>query len=250
MRLLLRVYPRRWRDRYGDELLALLEAEPLTWRARANVVAAGLVERTRGSGPGHLRVLWGWAFFVVGGMAFQKTSEHWQGVFPSGHLATPTVAFDTVQVAAVIGSAAVLAGVALALPAFVRDLRRGGWTALRRPLLAAASGTIVAAASLLVLSHDHALAVGVVFVLSAIFALFASTHAAVAAARRLPSQRVYSVLATGVTLTMVVMVGAATAWFAAVTVRSPSFVGATQLAVTGAFMLTGVALAVTRTRTA
>ena len=85
MKLLLRAYPCWWRARYGDELLALLEAQPLTWRVRADVVVAGLGERLRGSGPPQLRVLWAWALFVIGGMGFQKTSEHWQVVVPSGN---------------------------------------------------------------------------------------------------------------------------------------------------------------------
>ena len=101
MKLLLRAYPRRWRERYGDELVALLEAEPLTWRTRTNVLTAGLRERLRGSGPPQLRVLWAWSLFVIGGMAFQKSSEHWQLVVPTGDRAVPTAAFDTVQAAAV-----------------------------------------------------------------------------------------------------------------------------------------------------
>jgi hypothetical protein len=38
-RRLLRLYPRSWRDRYGDELLALIEDSGLTWRKSANIVA-------------------------------------------------------------------------------------------------------------------------------------------------------------------------------------------------------------------
>jgi hypothetical protein len=56
--MLLRVYPRAWRNRYGDELVALLGAEPLTWRERLNVIGAGIRERLRGSGPAELRALW------------------------------------------------------------------------------------------------------------------------------------------------------------------------------------------------
>ncbi len=32
-RLLLRLYPRRWRERYGDEFAALLARQPLTWES-------------------------------------------------------------------------------------------------------------------------------------------------------------------------------------------------------------------------
>jgi hypothetical protein len=148
MTLLLWAYPRRWRERYGDELVVLLEAEPLTWRARADIVRAGFRERIRGSGPPPLRMLWAWSLFVVGGIAFQKTSEHWQGVVAGADRGVPAAAFDTVQVAAAIGSTAVLAGVAASLPAFLRDLRGGGWTALRRPVFFASAVTAVAAGAL------------------------------------------------------------------------------------------------------
>ena len=245
MKLLLLVYPRRWRDRYGDELLALLEAEQLTWRVRTNVVAAALRERARVSGPPQLRVLWAWSLFVVGGMAFQKTSEHWQAVVPAGARALPTVAFDVVQAAAVIGSAAVLAGVALALPALLRDLRSGGWSTLRRPILIASTATAVAAAALFAVALDHDLIAVSVFVVFALVSLFAWTHAAVLAARRQPQVPAHTYLALTVVATMVVMTIAAAFWFAAVNVHAPSFVGGAQLAVTATFMLTGTTLAIT-----
>ena len=237
--ILLRAYPRRWRERYGDELASLLEAEPLTWRVRANVVAAGFRERLRGSGPEELRVLWAWALFVIGGMAFQKTSEHWQAVVPGGARAVPTAAFDVVQAAAAAGTAAVLIGVALALPAFLRDVRSGGWTAVRRPILIASAAAAVAGGALVAVAAEHDVAAVSVFVASAVVSLFAWTHAATVAARRLPLLRAQRYLALLVGATMVVMTVAAAVWFASVTAHAPSFVGAAQLAVTGTFMLTG-----------
>ena len=247
MKLLVLVYPRRWRDRYADELLALLDAEPLTWRVLANVVAAGLRERLRVSGPPQLRVLWAWSLFVVGGMAFQKTSEHWQAVIPAGDRAVPTVAFDVVQAAAVIGSAAVLVAVALALPAFLRDLRRGGWSTLRRPILCASFATVVAAAALVTVALDHDLVAASVFVVFAVVSLFAWTHAAALAAGRLPEVPAHAYLTLTVAATMVVMTIAAAVWLAAVSAHAPSFVGAAQLAVTATFMLAGTTLAATGT---
>jgi hypothetical protein len=242
MKLLLHAFPRRWRARYGEELLALLEAKPLTWRVRGNIVTSGLRERLRGSGPPQLRVLWAWSLFVVGGMAFQKTSEHWQAVVRSGDRAVPTAAFETVQAAAVIGSAALLAGVAIALPAFLRDLRSGGWPAVRRPILTAAAATAVAAAALVAVALGHSIGAASVFIALALFSLFAWTHAAAVSARRLPPLRAHSYLALVVSATMLVMTLAAAVWFGTVTARAPSFVGAAQLAVTAAFMFAGAAL--------
>src|ERR1700723_3922499 len=51
---LLRWYPRAWRERYGQELLALIqdtldEGRP-TWRLRLGVIAGGLRERVHQAG--------------------------------------------------------------------------------------------------------------------------------------------------------------------------------------------------------
>jgi len=243
MRRLLYAYPRAWRERYGDELLALLEAEPLTWRERVDVLRSGLGERLRGSGRPPLRVLWAWSLFVVGGMGFQKTSEHWQVVVPAGDRAVPTVAFDVVQAAAVLGTVAVLAAVALALPAFLRDLRTGGWPALRRPLLTATAATAVAIGDLAAVALDHDLVAAVVFVAFALVSLFAWTHAAAVAARRLPPVRAHSHLALLVTGTMVTMTVAAAVWLASVSGHAPSFAGTAHVAVVATFMLAGLAVA-------
>jgi hypothetical protein len=43
-RLLTRLYPRRWRDRYGDEFEALLEISPSDFRTLANSVRSALWE--------------------------------------------------------------------------------------------------------------------------------------------------------------------------------------------------------------
>jgi hypothetical protein len=243
VKILLRAYPRRWRERYGGELLALLEAEPLTWRVAVDVLRCGLGQRLRGSGPASRRVLWAWSLFVIGGISFQKSSEHWQAVVPAGDRGIPAAAFDVVQAAAAVGSLAVLAGVALALPAFVRDLQGAGRPALRRPFLGAATATGIAVAALVALSVDHDVVAASVFVASAVFALFAWTYAADVAARRLPRLRLHVYLALAVSASMVAAAIAAAVWFAAVTADAPSFVGAAQLAVTATFMLAGTTLA-------
>ncbi len=243
MRLLLRVYPRRWRERYGDELLALLEAEPLTWRVRANVVGSGFAERFQFSGRRQVRVLWAWSLVVIGGMAFQKTSEHWQLVVPSGDRGVPTAAFDVVQTAAALGSAAVLLGVAIAMPAFVRDLRTGGWNVTRRPLLVAMATTVLAAGGLLVLAIDHDVVAAMLFLAFALWSLFAWTHAAAVAAQRLPPMRLHAFLAAVVGAAMLVITTAVGVWFASVTAHTPNFVGTVQLVVVTVFLLAGTALA-------
>lgn len=245
MRLLLHAYPRRWRERYGDELLALLEDEPLSWRVAVNVVGAGLGERLRALGTPPVRVLWAWSIFVIGGIAFQKTSEQWQAVVPGTDRAVPTAAFDTVRVAAAVGSIAVLAAVALALPAFAADLRGGGWQALRRPILVASTATIVAAAALVAVALDHDVVAVSVFIASSLFSLFAWTHTAGRAAGRIPPLRLHEHLAHIVTATMVAMALAVVIWFVSVSGQAPNFVGAAQLTVVSVFMLAGTVLGVT-----
>jgi hypothetical protein len=43
---LLRLYPCDWRERYGDEFLALIDEFGLTWRSAADIVRAAAAERT------------------------------------------------------------------------------------------------------------------------------------------------------------------------------------------------------------
>jgi hypothetical protein len=44
---LLRLYPRAWRERYGDEFVALIDESGLTWSAIADVIASAGTERVR-----------------------------------------------------------------------------------------------------------------------------------------------------------------------------------------------------------
>ena len=46
-RTLLRLYPREWRERYGDEFLALVSESGLTWRAAVDIFVVASLERTR-----------------------------------------------------------------------------------------------------------------------------------------------------------------------------------------------------------
>jgi hypothetical protein len=63
---LLRLYPRAWRERYGDEFAALLESEPMGFRLLADVIAGafdawvtGLPQSgTRMAAPVGPQILW------------------------------------------------------------------------------------------------------------------------------------------------------------------------------------------------
>jgi hypothetical protein len=212
---LLRLYPPQWRARYGEELEALIvEAsgpDRMARRVRTDVAleagrarlrAAGLVgdgapgDRVRG---GALLALCAWALFVVGGLAVQKFSEHWQDAMPTGSRTLPSTAFDGLVVASVL----VLAGIGTAIPSLAAYLRGGGWPTIRRRVMTAAVVTLIAGATTVALvvwahgltgrqrtGHDVAYEIGfVLWALVAVACLFAWTAAAVATARRLALPR-------------------------------------------------------------
>ena len=235
---LLRAYPPAWRARYGSELLCLLEADSedgrISWRVKLDVIGAGLVQRVRSSGlagdevppegrirAGVLLVLSSWAAFVVAGIAFSKSVEH----VASG------AAYTVVQVAAGVGTLAVVFGSALVARPLSAFLRAGGWQTIHRPVLRAigATGlTVVAFVPLVIWAHrltypqrngSDWLYGGAFLVVAAlaVASIGLWTHAAVVTARRLELTRVLltgeALLAGVTTLAMVTMTAAATVWW-------------------------------------
>ena len=214
---LLRWYPPQWRDRYGDEMTALLEdryaaAADVPWRDRWGLVRAGVAERARAAGligsggdaPERLRsgsvlVLCGWGLFLVALAIFGKATDNWLAGTPRSGRWVAVSGFDALAVAAVLGCALVLAAALWALPAFGRLLRDGGWGSVRGPV----SRAVASAAAALALfggavgwahhlsRHDRnggLLAYSVLFVvlgLAAVVALGCATTAATAVARRI-----------------------------------------------------------------
>jgi hypothetical protein len=159
---LLRIYPTAWRARYGDQLANLIEEldgdARISWRVRLDVVRAGLVERARVLGPGArppreraregaLLVLYSWMLFVLGGFGVLKASEHWKAVTPAAKRGLPGAAFDVLFLAAGIGSALVLVGIAASLPRLAAVIRQGDWNEVRRPIIRAALLSLVTGAA-------------------------------------------------------------------------------------------------------
>ncbi len=248
-RLLLRLYPRVWRARYGEELLALLtelgEGEPISPRMRRDVVRAGFAERLRAAGlgsaappavrarSGALLVLGAWMLFTLAGARVQKLSEHWQGATPQSARGLPAVAFEVLEVAAALGGALVLAGIALALPRALAYIRSGGWLVMRRSVLRASALTVVAigAAAALAVWAQHldtaqrngaSSAYGAAFVCCAL--LLAGTLAAwttvavsLAQALELPARvlRIEALLAGAICASMLAMTVATATWWGA-----------------------------------
>jgi len=253
-RALLRLYPPGWRARYGAELEALLAdgagdgSRP--WRTAADLAAGAVREHWRSlvAGPGRSRdkvggstllVLWAWALFVVAGIGVQKLSEHWQELTPAGSRALPAGAFDGLTIAAGIGTALVLAGIAACLPGLVAFLRDGGWPSIRRPIVLATALTAATAAALIPLIawahrltpkqrnggdtlYSHAFLV-VAFLLVA--SLGAWTSAAVSTARKLTLPpwlvRVEASIGAAVTLSMCAMTAATATWWGGLAHSAP-----------------------------
>jgi hypothetical protein len=118
MRLLLRLYPRPWRERYGDELDELLEHEPMTATLMADLVRGAVVERFRAVSRSPV--------LATGGvsMSFDWPQRH---AVPIALLAlvitVPTlIVISLFAVAAVVGSAEFTAALNGAL---------AGWTRVR-----------------------------------------------------------------------------------------------------------------------
>jgi len=228
---LLFAYPPAWRERYGEELASLIEADSddgrVPWRVKLDVVRAGLAERLRSSGPpearvraGVLLVLESWAAFVVAGLAFAKSAEH----------VAADAAYVGVQVAAGVGTLAVLAGITLVARPLSAFLRAGGWEAVHRPVLRAigATGlTVVAFVPLVLWAHSLTYtqrngsdwlygAAALVVAACAVTSIALWTHAAVATARRLELTRPVltgeTLLAAVTTLAMATITVAATLW--------------------------------------
>ena len=261
---LLRWYPAGWRERYGDELGALIEdtldGRPLTGRFRLRMAWAGLRERGHQAGltgtaapaasrvrTGCLLVLCAWTAFVVAGIGFAKLAEHFGQAVSLRARPVSVGAFGTVQVLAVIGGLLVLAGAAAAGPAFIRFLRAGGWRPIRGHVLRAAGAIVVAAAALAGLTAAARMLTfaqrnggdglySLAFVLTALLlcaALALCAVAAVATVRRLALTRAVlsaeAVLAATVTAAMTAMTVALALWWAAVGSSAPWFLQGTRV---------------------
>lgn len=240
---LVRLYPRSWRDRYGEELCDVIlqsSGDQVPWHLRFDVLRASGRERLcatgmAGDGPpadrargGVLAVLLAWALFVVAGSAVQKTSEHWQALPATGGRGLAQAAFVVLVAVAVAAAIVVLGGIAAA----VVGVRAVNWDAVRRAVLSAAVLTVVAGAATVALvfwAHGlsaaardgHDAEYGIAFVVWAVLcaaALLAWTVAAASIARRLELGarllRVEVCLAVAVAAAMALMTVATAVWWA------------------------------------
>jgi hypothetical protein len=165
IRLLLRLYPRAWRERYGAEYATLLVEHGLGPRTVIDVLRGALDARLGAGGPSSLDarrrdvvVLGAWAAsaYVAAGVGFQRMAEYEDFT---------RAARDHAGVAA--GFAAVVAGAAVAGVALLAATAMLGWPILReaattrrpdliRPLAACVAGAVafaLAGITLVVIAH-------------------------------------------------------------------------------------------------
>jgi hypothetical protein len=207
---MLRWYPRTWRERYGEEFLAMIEdsldgGRP-TARLRLSVAWAGLRERghqVRLAGQKTaLRVVRGlggrpgMAFIVAS--IFVTLPIDLKRTPPASRIWQANVVLDVLAGLMILTGAVIAARGLAALPAFARFLRAGGWPKIRRRVAWAAGATVAAGGGLawlviVVRSHTYAqLNVSLVYgcgevatILAVMVALGLWARAVKAAARRL-----------------------------------------------------------------
>ena len=167
---LLRWYPQAWRQRYGDEFIAMLEDslndEEPTLHLRTSVAFCGLRERGHefaviGSSraprdqmrAGALIVLVAWLPMVLAGVGFAKSTEHFARVMPGASRHVAQVAYDLSVAAAIGASLLILVGTSYVTPTFVRFLRGGGWSLVERYFVRALGATLLSAGSLAALAY-------------------------------------------------------------------------------------------------
>jgi len=255
-------YPRRWRDRYGDEFAALMEDAvgdgPPTLGFKVSIARAGLREHIHGSGlfgdrtpaaervrAGSLLVLCTWTIFVLAGASFSKVSEHFAQAMPVSSRPFAQGAFDVVATLSFVGGFLVILGASAALPAFVRFIRGGGWSTVRGHVLRAIALTLLSLGVVIPLSlwahHLNELqrngadptysGVFVIWAVVVAATLAQWTAAGVAVARRVALPRgvlrLEAVLAITLAGAMAVMTVAAALWWGSLAQNAPWFLQGT-----------------------
>ncbi len=158
---LLRWYPRAWRQRYGEEFLAMVEdglaGQRPTWRLTVSVARAGLRERGRALvsrralaryGRGIDSVLDRWWPTVATANILAFLPATLGAPAPGSRAWQVTTALDALIAVMALTGLAVLGGGLVAFPAFRRFLRAGGWATIRWRVAGAAAATVVAGGAL------------------------------------------------------------------------------------------------------
>ncbi len=271
---LLRWYPRAWRERYGEELLALIrdtldEGRP-TWRLRLGVARGGLRERAHQAGhavrAAVRRAPSRWPTAVAAGLIIANVPWNLKAPLSPSKAWQATAALDALAGMVAFTGAAMLASGLVAVPALVTFLRAGGWTTIRRRVAWAAGATLAAGGGLaglvlgvrsmtfVQLSHSWAYFTGVAgtaLALIVAIGLWASAAAAIAKYLKLtPRARAAQLPLAAVALTAAfAIVPANILWFAAIQSSLGWLaVGVANLALVGVVAPRGIGRAVRKSR--
>ncbi|TAN23162.1 MAG: hypothetical protein EPN30_07875 [Actinomycetota bacterium] len=171
---LLRWYPRAWRQRYGAEFINLmedsLEGRHPTLRFRFSIAIAGILERGHSAGiigdggtpadrarAGSLLVLCAWSTFLFAAASFAKLSEHFNTKVPQDSRSLIGSIYSLTVLLGLASSALVLAGAAIAVPAFIAYLKNNGWRTFKVHLARAllVSSLLIAATAALSFWAHH-----------------------------------------------------------------------------------------------
>jgi hypothetical protein len=232
---LLRWYPQAWRERYGGELLALIQdtladGRPAGW-LRLSVAWGGSRERgreaRRAAAAAARQPGWPatWVKFMFGGVFAAYPLAVLTGSPPRAHGGQAAiVARDVVLASVALTGALILACALVTLPALVRFLRADGWRKIRRRVGWAAAASVLAGSALaglvlLVRSRPFAqldgswtyLAVLLTAGVAAVVAIVLWVAAVSAAAwHPLPAPRTGNVV---ISVVVLAMFGAASVWW-------------------------------------
>ncbi len=140
-RLLLRLYPARWRERYGDEFASLLEERPLGPSDVADVVHGAIDAHLRQPGVHSMRSSWVWGLAAILGGVLWPVGLFGSIFDPSGRPWAMTTEFGRVPwswpwAAFAIGGAVLLVVALVGLSSFHdRRYPRLAWVSVLVPVI-------------------------------------------------------------------------------------------------------------------
>ena len=264
-----RLYPASWRARYGDEFAALLEATPPSRRVLFDVVVAAVDAHVHPTGPrrrwplmierlrlSELVVFASWVVFVVAGLAFQRMTEG----TPYTGIAAAQPSVEWTYLAVIAGAVLSLCAVIYAALPIALAIARGAiaarnWRQVALLAVPAASLVVWVGVTALLLAiaeppvGDAArIILFVVWVGLFVLAAIASTVAVSAAALEADVDAAfYRRAALPAALTagaMVAVVGAIVAWGIALAVAAPATFWGSEGILGGSTVLTWLAVVV------
>ncbi len=167
---LLRIYPREWRVRYGDELKVTiedcLEGNPPTLSFLIPLALSGAKQRfakylsafSPGSSPlsGTMLGIIAWAFALIGCSSFVKLSEHWRNVPKLSKLPIELIFSDVLRVSGLLSLLCIFAGAAFSAPYYFKMPKGPSKKKVNRRIiwfLLLASAFILSTIALVIFAH-------------------------------------------------------------------------------------------------